>query len=356
MRAWRGARALAVTILVAKSTFAQPSSGDDVVDVVIAAAADAQAMQAVVAELLARLHLAAAVTFAQRVNVDEVITPQTGALPRVARAWIDLSKPERVTLYLVDRDWERVLVRHVRTTPGHEELAREAIGHILETAVDALAHGARIGVAREDARTDSEEAPPAPQPAAPVLVRPPAQTGGAARLELGALYEGELYASGVVASGPTATFYVGAPRATMRPGGWLTAQYRLPVIVDTPPLGVRLDGGALRALGAIDVAFSKRLAVRFGVGAGVDVMHMTPRLEGKPGTTLGKDEEFTLVVARLSAGAVWSLSRHLALALTVSCDLDPSGTRYVAVVDGVGEAVLSPWPARPALSLGVATQ
>jgi hypothetical protein len=344
-------------VVVAPSSFGQPSSVG-AVDVVIAAddASGGQAMRAVVAELIARLGLAATVTFASSVNAAEVITPQAGVEARLARAWIDLSKPERVTLYLVDRDWERVLIRHVQKMPGHDELAREAIGHILENAVDALAHGARIGTAPDEARSENEGAQPSvrpPAPAAPIAAR----AGSAPHWELGALYEGELYAPrGVIANGPAAVLYIGARPGTVRPGAWLTVQYRLPMIVDTAPLGVRLDGGTVRALAAVDLAVNERLSIRFGAGVGIDAMHMTPRLEGKPGTTLDRDEDFALVVARASAGGQWRVSRRLAIALTLSCDLDPSGTRYGVLVDGAQETVLSPWPVRPALSLGVMTE
>jgi hypothetical protein len=355
MRAGYGAVALAVTILIAASSLAQTSSGEDV-DVVIAPDdASAPAMRAVVVELIARLHLAATVTYAPGVNAVEVITPRAEAEPRVARAWIDLSKPERATLYLVDSDWERILIRHVRNLPGHEELAREAIGHILETAVDAIGHGARIGVTREEARAQIEERASAPVP--PVLVPPPPRAGPGPRLEFGAMYEAELFAqAAVVANGPIGTFHVGAPRGRLRPGGWLTLQYRLPVIVDTPPLGVRLEGFTGRALATIDVAVGGQLALRFGAGAGVDMVHMTPRLEGSPGTLLGAEEDFAIVVARVSGGVLWSFSGDLAFALILSCDVDPSGTRYVAVVDGIAGAVLSPWRVRPALSLGMTIQ
>jgi hypothetical protein len=354
MRAWCGAVALATTIPVAVSSFAQ-TTGREAVEVVIAADdASAPAMRAVVVELIGRLRLPVTVALAPGVNAAEVITPRAAAEPRVARAWIDLSKPERATLYLVDSDWERILIRHVRNLPGHEELAREAVGHILETAVDALAHGARIGVTREEARAEIEKAS---APVTPLVAPTPSATGPGPRLEFGAAYEAELYAQGgLVANGPVGTFYVGAPRGKLRPGGWLTLQYRLPVIVDTLPIGVRLDGVTARALAAIDFAVAPRLEVRLGAGAGVDVMHMTPRLEGSPGTVRGNDEDFVVVVARVSGGVLWSLSANVALSLIVSCDLDPSGSRYVAVAADLLEPVLSPWSVRPALSLGLAVQ
>jgi hypothetical protein len=359
MRAWRGAAAFSGILPVAASATtaagapsAAQTTGEASVDVVIVSdAGSAPAMRAVVVELIARLRLAATVTFAPSVNPVELINPVPGAEPRMARVWIDLSKPDRATLYLVDREWERILIRHVRKMPGHEEIAREAVGHILETAVDALAHGARIGITREDARAEIEKAS-APVESGPTSAPAPAAPGP--RLEFGAMYEAELYATGgVVAHGPGGSFYVGRWGGAVRPGGWLTLQYRLPVIVDAAPVGVRLDGATARALAAIDLAVSRWLAVRLAAGAGVDVLHMTPRLEGAPGTTRGTDEDFALVVGRLSGGLSWSPTTGVALVLVVSCDLDPSGSRYVGLVDGSRAAVLTPWPVRPALSVGV---
>jgi hypothetical protein len=347
MRAWRRAAALtALTMAASSSSLAQPTGMNRVDVVIVAAEPDANAMRAVVDELIARLRIDATVTFAKTLKPDEVITPRRGAEPRLARAWVDLSTPERATIYLVDRDWARVLVRHVQTMAGHEEIAREAIGHILETAVDALAHGAQIGIANQQALANATPDSLVARPASP-HVPPP-------HWELGASYEGEIDAPGVLANGPAASFYIGASRGAVRPGGWLIAQYRLPLTFDSAPLGVRLDGGGLRALATTDFEIGKRAALRFGVGPGVDLVRMTPRVEGRPGTQLGSDQTFALVIGRVSAAMVASLSTHLEFSLTVSCDIDPSGTRYSATVDGADQTVLSPWAVRPAISLGLA--
>jgi hypothetical protein len=347
--------ATVVAVLAAVSSGLAQTSTAESVDVVIAAEdAAALSMREIVVELIARLRLVAAVTFAPAVNPGELITPRAGAEPRVARVWVDLSKPDRATLYLVDREWERILIRHVRKMPGHEELAREAIGHILETAVDALAHGARIGITREEARAEIEKSSAALEPASPAA---PREADQGARFEFGALYEAEVFAqNGVIAHGPVGGIYAGAARGTVRPGGWLTLQYRFPVVVEAAPLGVRLETFTARALATIDLALGGDLGVRFGAGPGVDVLHTSPRLEGSPGTMLRNSEDFAVVVARVSGVFFWSLTRNVAIALMVSCDLDPTGSRYVALVDGVATPVLSPWPVRPAFSLGVTFQ
>jgi hypothetical protein len=359
--AWAGAAAI---VFVCSPSMGADEAGRGAVDVVVVGSeAEAKPMRAVAEELLSRLGVDEAITFAARVDPAEVINPRAGAEPRVARAWIDLSRPDRATLYLVDREWERVLIRHLRKTPGHEELAREAMGHILENAVDALLHGARIGVVREEARRELEEArSPAPPPdgSAPPSAAvppeaatppPPSQRLG---LEWGALYEAELYADGgVITHGPAATLVVGPREGTLRPALWLTLQYRLPLQIDAQPLGVRLDAGAARALAAVDAEVGKRVALRFGVGGGVDAIHMTPLTESGLQVNRAIDQTFAVVVARSSAGLAYALSPRIAIVSVVSCDLDLSGTRYVSVVDGSPTAALSPWTLRPALSIGV---
>jgi hypothetical protein len=373
--------------LVHTPALAQRGGGGEVDVVVAADDASASAMRAVVVELVARLGLASHVSFAAGVNAAELITPRAGAEPRVARVWIDLSKPDRATLYLVDREWERILIRHVRKTSGHEEIAREAMGHILETAVDALAHGARIGVSREEARSEIERTAPPPAPVAappptpapaptpsrsepeppaaeraslpaaePVTAHAPGAAGASPVLELGGDYRAGMYADGVVTDGPGAAFYLGAPRGRVRPGGWLTLDYSLPLTVDARPLGLRLEQGAGRVLGAVDVSLADRLALRLGVGAGVDIVHVTPQLEGSARTTRGDDETFALVLACASGRLVWSFSQNVGLSLTGSVDVDPSGSRYVVLIDGAPTAVLSPWPVRPAVSVGLAVR
>jgi hypothetical protein len=321
-------------------------------------------MRAVTEELLARLGVAATITFDAEVDPAQVINPRPGAEPRVARAWIDLSRQDRATLYLVDREWERVLIRHLPRTPGHDELAREAIGHILETAVDALLHGARIGIVREDAERELEgppsSTPPAPMPSSSATTSVPSPASDSARgfrVAGGAAYEASLYANGgVVTHGPAGTLLVAAGRGVFRPGLWFTLQYRLPLTVDAHPLGVRLYAGAARALAGFDAAISERVAIRFGVGPGVEVMRLVPRVEDGSGTSPATDQNFAVIVARSSVGIAFSLSRRVAMVSVLSCDLDPSDTRYVSIVNGAAVAALSPWTFRPALALGVEVQ
>ncbi|MCL2448394.1 MAG: hypothetical protein FWD17_05555 [Polyangiaceae bacterium] len=364
MRRHRWAAA-SFAVMLAGIAPAQAASADDpaspeTVDVVVVGDdSETTAMRSVVEELLARLGVAARITSSAHVDPNEVITPPLHPDPRVARAWVDLSSPARATLYVVDREWERILVRHVRTTPGRDELAREAMGHILENAVDALLHGARIGVVRDDVASEIElphpvaEPGPAPiEPASAPPVRPPPLPFGIA-VHGGVAYEAELYASGgIVTHGPAATLFATTRSGSIRPALWLTLQYRLPLIADAVPLGARIDSGALRALAAIDATVGRRVSARFGLGAGVDVVHLAPRIDGGGQVTPAADQVFAVFVARASVGLRIEVTRHLAGTMALSGDLDPYGTKYVTLVNGAPVAVLSPWAVRPALSFG----
>jgi hypothetical protein len=123
--------------------------------------------------------------------------------------------------------------------------------------------------------------------------------------------------------------------------------------VDAAPLGVRLDTVTARALATIDLAAGTRLTFRLGAGVGVDAVHVTPRSEGSLGTKRAGDEQFALIVGQLGAALSWSMSPVFGLSFMAICDFDPSGSRYVALVGAARTPVLSPWPVRPALALGV---
>ncbi len=142
----------------------------------------------------------------------------------------------------------------------------------------------------------------------------------------------------------------------MRPGGWLSLDYSFPLTVDALPLGLRLEEGGGRALATIDRSVGARLTLRIGAGVGVDIVHVTPRLDGTAQTTPGNEETFALFVARASVRLLWCFSPSLGLTVAASVDVDPSGSRYVALVNGAATPVLSPWPVRPAISLGLAIQ
>src|SRR4051794_15777432 len=96
------------------------------------------ALQAVLSELLSRLQVTVHYTSIASVDAHQILNEHSEDAPSVARIWIDMRDPTRVTLYLTGAREERVLVRHVPLLTRLDEVAREEIAHIVEATVEAL--------------------------------------------------------------------------------------------------------------------------------------------------------------------------------------------------------------------------
>jgi hypothetical protein len=310
----------------------------------------ADAMEKVARELLGRLDVDVRVTRIPRLDLRVVVTPQPDADPAVARVWIDLMGEGPATLYVVDAPWERVLVRHL--PPASDEVLREAVGHILETAVDALLRGGHLGVEREKLALVAQPAAEAPPLLPPRAPRPSPENLFYG--ELGASYEAQLFGrGGVVRQGPEASVFAGIARGRIRPGVWASVQYRFPVVVEDAPVGLRFDSVAVRALAVADVGLTNRLAMRLGVGGGLEFDRVTPRVGTDSAVQIGQAESDLIPVARISFGARLALREHFALDFGAAMDVDFTGTRYLAVGGGTSVVDFAPWAVRPALFLGV---
>jgi hypothetical protein len=321
---------------------------------VAASDADAAAIERVVRELLMRLHVEVHVARVGRVDPSDVVTPQSPITPALARVWVDLTGDGPATLYVVDGPWERVLVRHVERVS--DEMMREEVGHILETGVDALLHGGRIGVEKGDlAQAKNAEAKalapqlekaPAPAPPTPAL-----------RGEVGLLYEAQLFGpGGIIRQGPELSLVASTQAGSLRAGIWITGQVRIPVVVNDAVVALRFDSLATRALAALDLPVATRTSLRFAVGGGLDFDHIAPRLGTDPTAQLTAAESVVLPVARASVGVGFRLVPHADLHVGLASDFDFSGTRYSALRGGAEELVFAPFAVRPALYLGVAAR
>jgi len=333
------------------TTTAAAQSIDRAVDVVIAGD-DSQAaqMQGVAEELVQRLGVVTRIARAQHVEARDVIVPRPAAPAAVARAWIDLTQPERATLYLVDEQWERILIRHVPETRGKEELTREEVGHILETAVDALLHGSRIGITREEARSSiAPSPPPPPPPARPATVH----------FEGGVYYAAQVFSTdAALTHGPLVSLLAardtGPHTGPVRPGLMLTAQVRFPVEVDQNPVGVRIDSGAFRVLAVADRALGEKISLRLGLGGGVDLLHYAPRIESSAASA-APDSTFLEPILQATGAMRVHLLREAVLSAGLALDFAPTGSRYIAVVGQETRVVLSELAVRPGVVVGVTT-
>jgi hypothetical protein len=358
------------------------------VEIVIAGEArDAEAQEEVFVELLARLGVKAITARVDALNLQDIVTPREEPEHRLARAWLSVRGPGRAALYIVDRSWERVLVREVPLSRGLDEIAREELGHILEAAVETLLAGGRVGRPREEVRASlgvpSPSPSPSPPPAATADRRPsPApepkpkappgapRTGITASLMLGASWEvAVLSSTELFTHGPAARVALafererageesaGARPASRSPSGArpiaaLSGQYRLPLVASHKNASVRLEAAALRLLGGLELALTERLRIVPAVGAGIDLVHIGPQ-DASPGTSLDPSRWSVYPLARAELSFPLRVHRVATAELSIAADADLFDTRFYVRRGAASEDVVDPWLVRPSVRVGI---
>jgi hypothetical protein len=325
-----------------------------ILEVAASDARESDALAQVARELLGRLSVEVRASFVARIDLAAVVAPPRapgGAAAPLARVWIDWRIPGRATLYLLDARRDRVLVRQVERPAGGDELAREELGHILETACEGLLAGGEVGVPRAGV-VPLLMPPPAP---APVTVAA-APEDAPARVQLALLYEAATLAPGArVTHGPEASAFLGWGARASRWGLWTTAQLRFPVHAgDEQGAGVDLETGALRLLLAREQPLSARVTGRAGVGVGVDVVHARPEVTMPENAVAGPAFTREFTVGRAAVALDLRLSRRTWLVAMLAADVDVTGQRYVFSRGASEDVVLRPWSVRPAAALGLA--
>jgi hypothetical protein len=313
--------------------------------VVAAEPGEAEALGQVATELLGRLSVKVELRRVSRIDLGEV-GRSSGGHGYLARIFVDLKRTDTAALFFVDTANDRILIREVARARGSEEVAREELGHILETSTEGLLSGAEIGVPRADALTMLE---PAKEKPTPVVERDERKAWQAALL-----YEIEVLAGPAQAvQGPEASLFVRVQQRAPELGVWVSGQYRFPVRVDGDPVSARLEGGALRAGFALDAPLGRTMSLRAGLGGGVDLVDVEPETSKASGVALASGELVVTAVARATVGLEVRLSSSLSFWSRIAVDVDPSGTEYVFQRRTGEDLVLRPWPVRPALALGI---
>lgn len=336
--------------------------------------AESEAIAAVITELLERLALEVAF---DRSGHDLNVDPHA----YVARVTVDLREDAYAVLLVYDAPRDRMLAKRVVRTKGREELVREEIGHIVLAAVEAVIAGASIGpsedeairalvaeVERERQATREQQQAlvpqPAPQPPAPLAPPapqpehedpPPRATQRTFELSGALLYEvAALGDEPGIAHGPALALAVRSPWP-LSLGALGSVQYRFPLEVEGEPVGLRTQTFALRALATIQHDASSRLALRFGLGGGADIVRIEPQLAASAAARTTSKRTLTLAVARALAGVDWRMSEWLSLWIAVAADLDLDKSQYVLIDDDGNELTVSePWRVRPSLLIGAA--
>jgi hypothetical protein len=267
--------------------------------------------------------------------------------PLLARVWIDFRKPGRATLYLLATAQDRLLVRTVDRAPSGDELAREELGHILETSAEGLLSGANVGLPRAEVIPLLE--PAEQKPAAPL----PRTSEGVPWWQVGALYEVSALSSQVhFTHGPMLSVLFRAQVQKTILGLWATGQYRLPIEVGSSAVGATLASGAFRLLATTDIRLSRIVSLRLGLGGGADIVRVQP--QPSLGYVSDGPQVHAFGVGRGSAGLETRVGPSVLLWFNAAADLDPSSTTYVVDARAGESLVLRPWAVRPAVAVGAA--
>lgn len=339
---------------------AEPSERSNTLLLSVAApAGETERLEAVARELLSRLDMNIEVRRVPRIDLTELRRAQAPGERYFARVWIALPPSGRARLYLEHGASDRVLVREVAGDAKNPELAREELGHILQTAVDGLKAGEEVGTPRDEALkdvpvedTEVTRKPVAPAPADEAsMPAPPSESPNADQshpLRFGPRYEFSWLGDGAhFEDGPGAVFALALPV-----GFELCAYYRRPLNVDDTPVGVRLQTLSARALVTLQVWRGRRTGLRLGAGAGADFVRVSPHGEAGQDVEISGTAWRKLALGRLQASYAWRAFSFMELELTAGADLDVNGTRYVFERSSGETSVLDPSPLRPFVSLG----
>jgi hypothetical protein len=324
----------------------------------------ASAVESILRERLAQSGLDVRFASIEAVDPAAVVTPVGAQDDELARIWIDLRAPERITLYLVDGKRERVLVRHF-ARHDNPEVAREELGHVVELALVALRAGERIGIGREAARAELVPAAAAPPPVPPPPFVPaerpqpaPPAPRATTNLSAGAFYEAEAYAAGPeLWSGPglVGELRRKRPGAKLGYGALLSAQYRLPSRAEAAAASsMRFEGGAVHALAVGSLALSRPAELSLGLGGGLDLVHAEARGGGLSEVRFADGSLRAL--PNLRALARWEYAvPSLRVFLGVGVDVPLQSARYLLARPGESVVLFEAWSARPFLLGGIET-
>jgi hypothetical protein len=297
---------------------------------------------------------------APSIDPRDILTPPSRPSSAIARVWLDL-QPGHVTVYIVDQPWERVLVRHIRSSGPIDPVAREEVAQVVTNAIEAMLAGGRIGVSREQAARsltplspEPRRQQPAPRPSVAPLPKAVPSSEAARLWSMWLGYETMAWAAGpVFVHGPCAASALTWGAVSTSPEISLALHYRVPVVADGPPVGVRLDTFAIRSTASLAIWRSSTLQLRFGATTGVEFVHVEPQFAGDERLQLDSSRMMLVPTSGAWSGFGWRVWAHVTLHLRLGVDVDMKDTRFVVHRADREQTVLDPWRWRPFLQVWV---
>jgi hypothetical protein len=324
--------------------------------VVIAPANDA-ALRAAVRERILAARASSEIEGAETIDPSILLSPPRSATPALAHVWIDFTHADRAVMLLLDEHFERGLLRYATRVHG-DEIAREELGEVLETALEGLLAGEKIGVTREELTRRTSPIPPIITPVtphAPALVRkrappvtpPPARSPWGAR---GAFfYAVDAFGADTASHGPGLALDVLYDAGRARVGPSFSLQERVPATIDVAPITLRVESWAARAMFDVVVP-AGGFSIDVALGAGFDLVHAEP-LAALPGTSITRSTTAAFPIGRARIAIGWARPR---ISLGVTFDVDPS-ERYVYLINGQATPLFAANVVRPGLEIAIGT-
>jgi hypothetical protein len=309
---------------------------------------DAAGVEPLVRERLGALHVDVEIAVAPSLDLRAALTPRSDK-PALARVFVDMTGADAL-LVIVDGEWERALVRRIPKDRG-DEVAREQVGLVLASVVEALLDGGKVGIERT--RVMETVARPEPPPVRESTPKPPLPSTRIA-VDLRAGYEVALFSSSVpVVDGPVASLGVRVVTPTgLAFGARLLGQIRRPFEVDATYVGAEISPIATRALASVEQKLTRSLYWSPQLGVGLDATHITPFLIA-PGGQPAADRWRVDGILRAGVGLVVHTAVSFALAAIV--DVDIADWSYVVTRPTGDVTVLRPYPLRPGIALEIGT-
>jgi len=315
-------------------------------------------LESLLRELLTRHGVHPRFSARERLDESELLELPSGAGSGHARVWITVPSRQLARLYFADPELQRYLVREVPLRDGLDELGRERIAQVVESATLALLQGAP-SLSREEVRSAlrTHSGPPTeppverPRPAAS-LPDPGSRARWQARV--GSTYQGQWAGAELgLLHGPG--LRLGAQYGKPSGAGWLGSvwgQLRFRRRVELPEIGVDVQTAAFRLLLGRLWPLADRVALATLLGGGVDRVNNVPWTPADSSVARGPRRTYTAPWLRGELGVEWNIESIVARA-AVTGDLSLYDTHYDLVRDGREERVFSPWWLRPGVEVGI---
>jgi len=354
---------LVLGLVFCRSSWAQNAGVQSVRVVVAGDQATTEALHDQLARLLAERQVHLEWSRTEAILTDEVLAPSTEETLLLARIWLDLKSEQRALLYVKAPKHDRYLVRALPLENGYDELCRESLANIVESAVDVLLQGGEFGVSRQEAVSDVKRQqqlgvvppPSTPKPQDKPPMPPPAAAQGpkgpkislflAARLDT-------LDGTDAARMGPELGLFISG---TQRPGwswlAWIQGGYHFSTRVEHELAEVQLWGPGARLLFGAR-ARTRHFVWRLAGGGGLDLSRVSTQTND---SSLEANPDFWLVTPLLCAMTAVELhvARSWLLSLAAGAELDLGGDHFDISQGGTTTTVFQPWRVRPVVQLAL---